>query len=539
MTSNRSTRSSTKREEVSKNGVEKRELDESDVMKNGKKPVKRAKVSSLPKPVRVPGSAKRINKIPELPTERLNVYVFGSGSMNELGMGEEEMDVVYRPRLNPILSTDKVGVVDLAVGGMHSAALSHDGRVYTWGVNDDYALGRLTKDQKDENGDKIDNDLLEGTPSKVEGALSHLRVTKVICSDNLTAAITDNGCCFTWGTFRCSDGVLGYSDSQKRTAEPTQMRLPEICQLATGTDHIIALTTTGKVYTWGNGQQFQLGRRMLERRRLQGLTPQPLALKNIISVGAGSYHSFAIDNKGRVYAWGLNITRQCGIEVEDEEEGAVITKPTLVDALEGYNVKSITGGEHHTLALLEDGRVLAWGRDDRHQLGIPDDALPETVVKDEKGNNYYLSTPTIIPGLTNVIQVVCGTHHNLAVTSDGKVYSWGSAENYEVGQGDNDEDVAVPTLVRSKAIKEVAIRVAGAGGQFSIIAGIPNASEEPVANGIKSEPENEKKLKTEETSKTDDSPVTDAKPDVTSNGEPSTATSESKDSVLEPSSTTA
>lgn len=39
---------------------------------------------------------------------------------------------------------EKVGVVQLSAGGMHVAALTFDGKVLTWGVNDNYALGRDT-----------------------------------------------------------------------------------------------------------------------------------------------------------------------------------------------------------------------------------------------------------------------------------------------------------------------------------------------------------------------------------------------------------
>ncbi|WBW74255.1 RCC1 family Ran GEF [Schizosaccharomyces osmophilus] len=488
MSGTRVTRRSQRQQEATGNGMNKRELEDHEAPVSTKPSKKRVKVSSGPKPVRTTG--KKLNSIPSLSTELLDVFVFGTGSMNELGMGDLEVDVAYRPRLNPNLPRDKIGVVDLAVGGMHSAVLSHDGRVFTWGVNDDFALGRATKNQTDKEGNTIDNDLLEGTPNQVTGAIERLKITKVCCSDNLTVVVTENGSCFSWGTFRCSDGVLGFSASTKRAPEPVQMPLPEVAQVAAGTDHILALTTTGKVYTWGNGQQCQLGRRMMDRRRLQGLKPEPLALKNIVAVGAGAYHSFAINSKGKVYAWGLNMTKQCGIADEEDEEEGIVTKPTLVEALEPYKIKAITGGEHHTLALLEDGRVLAWGRHDRHQLGIPDDALPESLTKDEKGYNYTVSNPTIVPGISNVVQICCGTHHSLAVTNDGKLYSWGSSENYEVGQGDTDEEIQVPTLVRSKAIKTASVRVAGAGGQFSVAAGAPTELDtKPSEDGVKTENE--------------------------------------------------
>jgi alpha-tubulin suppressor-like RCC1 family protein len=53
----------------------------------------------------------------------------------------------------------------------------------------------------------------------------------------------------------------------------------------------------------GNGQQAQLGRKIIERRKTNGLEPERLALRDIVCVGSGSYHSFAVDKAGVVYAW--------------------------------------------------------------------------------------------------------------------------------------------------------------------------------------------------------------------------------------------
>ncbi|MCJ1470355.1 hypothetical protein MMC07_009000, partial [Pseudocyphellaria aurata] len=69
----------------------------------------------------------------------------GIESSGELGLGVARNAIdVKRPRLNPFLSSREVGVVHVATVGMHSAALTHDNLIYTWGVNDQGALGRDT-----------------------------------------------------------------------------------------------------------------------------------------------------------------------------------------------------------------------------------------------------------------------------------------------------------------------------------------------------------------------------------------------------------
>ena len=249
--------------------------------------------------------------------------------------------------------------------------------------------------------------------------------------------------------------------------------LDKVVALASGTDHILALSQVGTVYAWGNGQQLQLGRRVVERTRLNGLFPRELSLKDVKFIGAGSYHSFAVNRNGKVHAWGLNQYGQCGIESKDAgEDGAVVTSPTVVENLSTYEIRSITGGEHHSIALTTQGKVLVWGRLDGHELGIPLSNLPKDVVKDASGRPRFLVTPTELPNLPKMIKVYSGTHHNIAIDEEGRAWSWGFGESYQVGQGPPGEDIEVPTMIENTATKDVRMVIGGAGGQFSVLAGM-------------------------------------------------------------------
>lgn len=64
--------------------------------------------------------------INQAPSQKLDIYVMGENSGGELGLGTaKNAKPVRRPRLNPLLSKDSVGVVQLACGGMHAIALTH------------------------------------------------------------------------------------------------------------------------------------------------------------------------------------------------------------------------------------------------------------------------------------------------------------------------------------------------------------------------------------------------------------------------------
>jgi alpha-tubulin suppressor-like RCC1 family protein len=140
---------------------------------------------------------------------QLNVYVFGSGSMGELGLGpRENQRNVKRPRLNTNLLPREVGVIDIAVGGMHCAAIDGVGRVWTWGVNDQGVLGRdttWTPENEEMDSDDEDEETLnprESVPGLVDGFPEGTIVTKIACGDSVTVAVTSEGKVYAWGTFR-------------------------------------------------------------------------------------------------------------------------------------------------------------------------------------------------------------------------------------------------------------------------------------------------------------------------------------------------
>ncbi|OLL22852.1 Protein pim1 [Neolecta irregularis DAH-3] len=439
-------------------------------------------------------AAKRTTKPPLNPprirlSEKLAVYVFGTGTMAELGLGPaSNCQIVKRPRLNTFLDLEKVGAVDISVGGMHSAALAFDGKIYTWGVNDQGALGRDTRwevpppkatvngDADADDSEEDENEPInprESVPGVVVELPQDVNVVSVACGDSITAAITDEGELYTWGTFRCSEGLLGYSPHYAIMHYPALIHgLHHVVQVVCGTDHILALTAHGKVFAWGNGQQCQLGRKVVERTRNNALTPREFGLKNIKVIGTGSYHSFAIDNTGTVFSWGLNQFGQCGLANQGNQNEAVIGNPTRVHSLKGYDVVGITGGEHHSIAVTRSGDVLAWGRLDGCQLGLcKSDLPPEKVYKDDGGRPRYIYSPTKVPGIPPVEKVFCGTHHNVAITKDGAAWSWGFGEMYQVGHGPPGEDITVPTQIVNTATTGVHMVNGGAGSQFTVLLG--------------------------------------------------------------------
>lgn len=180
--------------------------------------------------------------------------------------------------------------------------------------------------------------------------------------------------------------------------------LKDIRQLATGNNHVLALDGRGKVFAWGCGEQNQLARRVFDGHpelalRPTSIGPLPLRGAKAVRVACGSYHSFVIDAQGRVYAWGLNSFAELAIPDQAGESNAYQLKPRLVESLKDYKVIDIAGGEHHSLACTDDGKLLTWGRIDGHQVGFHADAFTiENAIFDERNKPRILKNPTVVTG---------------------------------------------------------------------------------------------------------------------------------------------
>lgn len=199
---------------------------------SAEKPAKATKPAAAPAPAK-PAPAKRAHRVParsrtlaqkkvqpttpaappsppavinKAPTERFELWSFGSGSTGELGKGPKR-NVLLSPR--PVDSLADAGhVVQVAPGGMHVAALTSNGRVFTWGQNDTKNLGRDTtwdpefKDQDDADAESLNP--LESTPAPIPEDFfpKGTKITQLAASDSATFALTETGQVYGWGVFR-------------------------------------------------------------------------------------------------------------------------------------------------------------------------------------------------------------------------------------------------------------------------------------------------------------------------------------------------
>ena len=173
----------------------------------------------------------------------------------------------------------------------------------------------------------------------------------------------------------------------------------------------------------------------------------------VISAAAGGYHSLALTADGEVWSWGLNNHGQLGLG-----GFANTTAPQPVAGLHGRRVVQLDGGEHHSLALTQQGELLGFGRADSNQLGLGEAGAARDV-------------PAPIAGVAAVERVACGSNHCCAVTRDGDLYTWGFGEMGQLAHGEADDEAAprVVGAVRGR------VAMAGAGGQHTVLLLRPKA----------------------------------------------------------------
>jgi alpha-tubulin suppressor-like RCC1 family protein len=230
---------------------------------------------------------------------------------------------------------------------------------------------------------------------------------------------------------------------------------------------ILSLETIGEVMSWGTyvdaarispgaGRDSDLPSRVdISSQSEFG----PPSLESVIAMDAGGGHALAVSAFGRVFAWGRNHRGQLGIGTTIDT-----TSPQQVDlggALAGKRVIAVAAGEDFSLALTDEGRVYSWGSNQRGQLGngtTTDSSVPVAV--DASG---ALSGKTIT-------KIAAGLGHAVALASDGKVITWGFNSNGQLGIGSAATQVLVPTAVESTGVLAGKSVTAIAAGYFHSLA---------------------------------------------------------------------
>jgi alpha-tubulin suppressor-like RCC1 family protein len=340
-------------------------------------------------------------------------FTWGSDNHGQLGQSQP------LNRSAPIVSNGLSGVTQLTAGNGFTAALRSDGTVWVWGNNMSNVRGT--------NGGS------SSTPSLVP---SLTNVTQIAAGQGHLVALRGDGTVWTWGDNPYGQLGRGFSTFDNVGPQPFEPQmvpaLSGVAYIAAGDRSSFAVRGDGALWAWGSNELGQLGISIATTCAQPVGGPvscakspvQVTGATGVVSLASAGGHTVAARSDGTVLAWGRNGNGELGDATTTSR-----TSPAPVPGLSG--VQRVVAGAPDCLpacgggfsaALKSDGTVVAWGSNDRGQLG---DASPGT----------QQAVPHAVAGVTQAISIAAGDRHVVVVRRDGTVMAWGDNRYGQLGDG--------------------------------------------------------------------------------------------------------
>ena len=323
-------------------------------------------------------------------TAKGETYSWGRGALGLLGHGDEEG--CDAPKRIDALADTKV--VAIGCGAYHSAAVTQEGTVLTWGWTLLWADGRVEESY-----------FLRPAPMS---GLDKIHVSGVACGCYATAAWSADGKVFTWG--RGSTGQLGHGsvDDELMPRQVKAMGGTSVVQAAMGgmqgNAFMLLRTTDGRVYSCGAMDRGRLGRAAVSTPApgapavgdvpphslpgpvvLGGATDGGPLAAFAVAVAAADHHAAAVGQTGLLFTWGSNEFGRLGLPGVEQANA-----PKLVEALSDVKVVGVACSAYSTAVAVGNGTVFTMGGR-LHGTPTPKPLTLPDVAASVTGGGYHLA----------------------------------------------------------------------------------------------------------------------------------------------------
>ena len=265
---------------------------------------------------------------------------------------------------------DRSDAACASLGGWHACAADRDGRLFAWGGNEYGQAGVDT-----------------GTAGQGVHVSLHLSIQELV-------------------SFPAPDGLAS------NRLRITQVACGGMCSFA-------VVERTGEVYTWGQ----TVGS---EKAPVRSPVRVP-GIRGVSTLAAGMFHALALQEDGRVLAWGNGDYGQLGLGRPGNED-----TPTEVEALSRAGVRTVAAGGWHSAAVTAGGVCYVWGRGEYGRLGLGDGDCAD---KQRPVELTLGSWGDVREGgggggrgggsVPRIVDAALGGTHSCLLDESGRVYSFG------------------------------------------------------------------------------------------------------------------
>jgi alpha-tubulin suppressor-like RCC1 family protein len=357
------------------------------------------------------------------------VSCWGKNDYGQLGDGTNYNQ--YTPTQTSSLGTGRTAVA-ITAGDYHTCVILDNESVSCWGKNNIGQLGDGTYDHRI-------------TPTQTSSLGTGRTAVAVSSGANHVCVILDDGSVSCWG--HNYYGQLGIGTTIPKISTPTQTSSlgtdRTAVAITAGYHHTCAILDDGSVSCWGENVYGQLGDGTTTSQNTPTQTSSLGTGRTAVEISLGKYHTCAILDDGSVSCWGENTYGSLG----DGTNNDWLT-PTQTSSLgTGRTAVTISAGNTHTCAIIDDGSVSCWGKNDVGQLG--------------DGTTTSRNTPTQTSSLgtgRTAVAIDAGYYHTCAILDDGSVSCWGKNGNGQLGDGTT-TNRNIPTQTSSLGVGRTAVAI--------------------------------------------------------------------------------